>query len=173
MGAARTRVLAPEEVLDDLLGLDPNLRREAYYGERAVFYNPGGAAPLGVLVASVKDDDGPNDKSARLSRPGVYRLSFCITRETFGRLFGPTPARPAKGAVVDLGGRDPARLDTLTPHPVYAWMRWLQVLSPTAARFEELRPMIGESLELARAKWRARAGPPAGLSLLDEPGKTR
>ena len=31
----------PEEILADLLGLDRGLRREAYYGERSIFYNPG------------------------------------------------------------------------------------------------------------------------------------
>ena len=32
----------PEEILSDLLGLDPGLVRHAYYGERSIFYNPGG-----------------------------------------------------------------------------------------------------------------------------------
>jgi hypothetical protein len=146
----------PEEILADLLGLDTGLGREVYYGERAIFYNPGGVAPLGVLVASVKDRDGPRDTSAELSRNDVHRLSFCVTPETFRRRFGAPPARPPKGGVVDLAGYDPTRLDTLMPHPVYGWMRWLQILSPTAASLDELRPLIGESLELARTKWRAR-----------------
>ena len=156
MDASRTRVIRPDEVLHDLLALDPNVRPESYYGERAIFYNPEGSAPLGVLVASVKDYDGPNDKSAELSRPGVYRLSFCITPETFIRRFGGVPARPPKGGVIELAGYEPTRLNTLMPHPVYGWMHWLQILSPTAAAVESLRPLIGESLELARSRWRRR-----------------
>lgn len=156
MSARRAEAIAPEDVLRDLLGRDPALRPESYYGERAVFYNPGGAAPLGVLVASVKDDDGPNDRSAALSRPGVYRLSFCVGPDTFAGRFGAAPPRPAKGAVLALGAHDPTRLDTLMPHPVYGWMRWLQILSPTAATFDALGPLIEESLELARTKWRGR-----------------
>jgi hypothetical protein len=68
--------IKPEELLSELLGLDPGLRRQAYYGERSIFYNPGGVAPLGTIVASIKDHDGPNDKAAKLSRQGVYRLAF-------------------------------------------------------------------------------------------------
>ena len=156
MGASITRVMLPEEILSDLLGIDPNVRPEPYYGERAIFYNPGGVAPLGVLVASVKDYDGPNDKSAELSRAGVYRMSFCVKPATFLRRFGEPPGRPPKGGVIDLGDYDPTRLNTLMPHPVYGWMYWLQILSPTEARFESLRPLIGESLALARARWRER-----------------
>jgi hypothetical protein len=48
------------------------------------------------------------------------------------------------------------RLDTLSPHPVYAWMGWAQILSPTAARFDELRPLLAESLALVRHKWKRR-----------------
>ncbi|MDQ3822676.1 MAG: hypothetical protein M3321_05490 [Actinomycetota bacterium] len=61
----------PEEILRHLLGLDPGLRRERYWGEDSVFYNPGRSAPLGVIFASIKDHDGANDSSANLSRPGV------------------------------------------------------------------------------------------------------
>jgi len=92
----------PEEILADLLGLDPGLRREPYYGERAIFYNPHRVAPLGRIFASIKDHDGPNDKAADLSRPGVYRFAFCLTSERFAQLFGPAPRRPPKGGVVDL-----------------------------------------------------------------------
>jgi hypothetical protein len=151
-------VIDPEEILRELLALDPALRRERYYGERAIFYNPDGAAPLGVIFASIKDRDGPHDSAAALSRAGVYRLAFGLTRATFARLFGAVPARPAKGAVVALPGYDLTRLDELMPHPVYAWMSWVQILSPTAPRFASLAPLLAESLELARERWSRRTG---------------
>ena len=150
------RVIDPEQILGELLALDPALRRERYYGERAIFYNPHGAAPLGVIFASVKDRDGPNDRTAALSRAGVYRLAFGLTRPTFARLFGAVPARPPKGEAVALPGYDLTRLGELAPHPVYAWMSWVQVLSPTAARFASLKPLLAESLELARDRWARR-----------------
>jgi hypothetical protein len=56
-----------EDVLREHVALDPARTCQRYYGERAVFYNPGRAAPLGVIVASVKDHDGPSDRRANLS----------------------------------------------------------------------------------------------------------
>jgi hypothetical protein len=153
MASPALPALEPEEVLIDLLGFDPGLRREAYYGERSIFYNPGGVAPLGTIFASVKDRDGPNDKAARLSREGVYRLAFCLSLERFAERFGPPPRRPPKGSSVDLGGYDLTRLGELMPHPVYAWMRWVQILSPSQPRYEALKPLLAESLAVVKTKW--------------------
>ena len=112
----------PEEILATLLELDPGLRQARYYGERAVFYNPGRAAALGVIFASVKHHDGPNDRRANLSRARIYRFAFGLRRETLARLFDAVPRRPPKGEAAVLSGYDRTRLDELTPHPVYAWM---------------------------------------------------
>jgi hypothetical protein len=149
-------VLDPEEVLADLRRLDPALRRERYYGERSLFYNPGGQAPLGTIFCSIKDRDGPNDKASSLSRAGVYRFAFEMTEETFEQHFGPPPRRPPKGRLLDLPEHDLTALRVLTPHPVYAWMRWAQVLSPSAETFAAVRPLLGESLGLVRQKWQRR-----------------
>jgi hypothetical protein len=146
----------PEEILADLLGLDRGLGREAYYGERSIFYNPGGRAPLGTIFASIKDRDGPNDKAANLSRPGVYRFAFCLTPDKFEERFGVTPRRPPKGGVVDVAAYDVTRIGELTPHPVYAWMRWVQILSPTVKQYESLKPLLIESLAAVKSKWRQR-----------------
>jgi Family of unknown function (DUF6194) len=156
MDAVGTRPAEPEEVLQDLLGLSPDLRRESYYGERSIFYNPGRAAPLGTIFASIKDRDGPNDQAANLSRSGVYRFAFCLGRDAFAERFGEVPRRPAKGRAVDLPGYDLTRLNELMPHPVYAWMRWVQILSPTRAELDSLQPLLDDSLEAVKAKWRQR-----------------
>src|SRR5918997_5089315 len=133
------RAIEPENILCDLLRLDPSLRRERYWGEQSLFYNPGRSAPLGVIFASIKDHDGENDRSANLARDGVYRFAFCLAPATYARLFGNPPARPPKGGVVTLPDYDPTRVNELMPHPVYAWMRWVQILSPSRARFDSLR----------------------------------
>lgn len=155
MSAAR-RATEPEEILNELLALDPALTQERYWGEDAIFYNPGRAAPLGVILAAIKDHDGPNDRSADLARPGVYRFAFGMAPDTFERRFGPQPVRPPKGGTIELSGYDPTRLGVLMPHPVYGWMSWAQILAPTGAQFGSLRPLLAESLELVRAKWRRR-----------------
>lgn len=145
-----------QAILRDLLWLDPRLSLERYYGERAIFYNPDRTAPLGIIYAAIKDHDGPNDRAAKLSRPNVYRLAFGLQPGTFARLFGEIPARPAKGEAVALPGFELTRLDELMPHPIYAWMSWVQILTPTAARYASLRPLLAESLDFAREKWRRR-----------------
>jgi Family of unknown function (DUF6194) len=58
--------------------------------------------------------------------------------------------------VVQLPAYDPTRLNELMPHPVYAWMRWVQILAPTAAQYASLRALLAESLVLAQAKWQRR-----------------
>jgi len=146
--------LEPERVLGDLLELDSGLRLERYYGEQSMFYNPAGVAPLGTIFCSIKDHDGPNDKGSHLSRPGVYRFAFALPEHEYERRFGPRPRRPPKGERLELPGHDLTALDMLSPHPVYAWMRWVQILAPTPARFDELRPLLMESLEEIRAKWK-------------------
>jgi Family of unknown function (DUF6194) len=145
--------IEPEELLSELLGLDPGLRRQAYYGERSIFYNPGEVAPLGTILASVKDRDGPKDKAAKLSRRGVYRSAFGLTPKRFAERFGQRPRRPPKDGLVDLGGYDLTRLGELLPHPVYAWMGWVQILSPSRPQYEALKPLLAESLEAVKVKW--------------------
>ncbi len=150
------RAIALEVILCDLLQLDPDLRRERYWGEQSLFYNPGRVAPLGVIFASIKDHDGDNDRSAHLARDGVYRFAFCLAPATYARLFGDRPARPPKGGVVSLPDYDPTRVNELMPHPIYAWMRWVQILSPTPDDMAGLEPLLDDSLDVVRTKWRQR-----------------
>ncbi len=112
-----------------------------------------------MIWVSIKDHDGENDSSAELSREGVYRFAFQLPREAYVLRFGGVPRRPPKGGVVAVPGYDPTRLDELMPHPVYAWMAWVQVLAPTRAHFESLQPLLAESLDGVRAKWQRRMTP--------------
>jgi Family of unknown function (DUF6194) len=149
------RVLEPNAILTELLDMDPALHLESYYSETAIFYNPGRSAPLGVIFAAIKDHDGPNDRRSRLSRPGIFRFAFQLPKPIYIERFGSVPKRPEKGGVVRLDS-DPAALNELTPHPVYAWMRWVQVLSPTRATFDPLMPVLEESLVAVRQRWTQR-----------------
>jgi hypothetical protein len=127
----------------------------AGYGETVLFYNPKLLLPMGVYFASLKADDGPNDQASRLSRDGVFRLAFGLSDATFARLFGPRPTRPARGKAVAMASEFSA-LDQLTPHPVYAWMGWAQILSPTAASLDAIEPLLAESYARAQAGYRTR-----------------
>jgi Family of unknown function (DUF6194) len=125
------------------------------WGETSLFYNPGQALPNGVYFCTIKSQDGENDRSSRLDRKGVFRLSIGISRPSYQGLFGDRPMRPAKGGVV-CSSHNFAALNELMPHPIYAWMGWVQVLSPTQQRFAELVPLIVEAHTMAAAKFSLR-----------------
>ncbi|MBU6159509.1 MAG: hypothetical protein KGO50_00195 [Myxococcales bacterium] len=44
---------------------------------------------------------------------------------------------------------DFSTLDALTPHPVYAWMGWVQILSPMASIYAVLLALVGVLLAIA------------------------
>jgi hypothetical protein len=56
---------------------------------------------------------------------------------------------------------DFAALDTILPHPVYAKQRWIGILNPSRATFDEVvKPLIAEAHDrLARPKGRAASEP--------------
>jgi hypothetical protein len=53
--------------------------------------------------------------------------------------------------VVDTG-HDFTQLNLLMPHPVYAWMGWVQLLSPSREVFEALLPLLDEAHQAALAR---------------------
>jgi hypothetical protein len=130
----------------------------AAWGETSFFYNPGRVLPRGVYFATLKEADGANDRASALDRDGVYRLNIGISKPTFRALFGVLPTRPAAGGVVQTG-HDFTALDTVMPHPVYGWMAWICVLSPSASTFAQLEPLLAEGYGLAVAKFDKRVRP--------------
>ena len=147
--------MKPQAIIDDLCATLDDVVPKASWGETALFYNPGRTLPNGVYFCTFKERDGENDRASVLTRDGVFRVSIGVSPATYVERFGPRPARPAKGGVVNTG-HDFAALDVLTPHPVYAWMGWVQILSPTASSYAEIRPLIEEAHRLAIAKFGAR-----------------
>jgi hypothetical protein len=84
-----------------------------------------------TIVTSDEHDMGtPSD----LARDGVFRLNLGVGRETFERLVGSTT------------DPDYAALDTIIPHPVYARQRWIAILNPSRASFDDVvKPLIAEA----------------------------
>lgn len=122
------------------------------WGERGLFYNPNEQLARGVYVLTVKEKDGKNDRSSMLNRKDTFRVNVGLRKNTFIERFGYIPARPAAGEFVKMDF-DFAALDTIMPHPVYAWMGWVCVLNPTEATFREFEVMIQESYEYAKEKY--------------------
>lgn len=125
------------------------------WGEKGIFYNPDHALKRGVYVLTMKEKDGANDKASNLSREGIFRVNMGLRKQTFSELFGSIPARPAAGEVVRME-YDFTLLDTILPHPVYAWMGWISILNPSEDTFEKLKPLIDESYAFAMEKFKKR-----------------
>ena len=144
-----------DEVIRYVLAAYPGVVPKRTWGERSLFYNPGGALPSGTYFLTVKEKDGANDAASRLDRAGVYRVNVGVTKGTYRGLFGELPARPPRGGVVATG-HDFARLDEVMPHPVYGWGAWIGVLNPSEETWERFKSYIGESYEIARERFARR-----------------
>lgn len=122
------------------------------FGETTFFYNPKRKLPNGVYFTTIKEADGPNDKSSNLNREGVFRLSFKPFPSTYTSLFGEKPARPPKGEIVELD-LDFSIQNTLLPHPIYAWMGWIMILNPSDSELESVLGLLNESYSQAKLKF--------------------
>ncbi|MEM7295093.1 MAG: DUF6194 family protein [Pseudomonadota bacterium] len=147
--------LTPEGILTELLSRYAGTTSVEAWGETSVFYNPGLALPRGVYFATVKEKDGENDRASELGRDGVFRLNVGLPKPEFVKRFGPAPARPPKGGVVE-GPWTFTALDQTMPHPVYGWMGWICVLNPTQQTFDALTPLIDVAYAKARASFEKR-----------------
>lgn len=125
------------------------------WGETSYFYNPGRRFANGAYFATIKLSDGPNDTASKLSREGVWRLSFGVSKARYVALFGPLPARPPKGGIIS-GDWVFTALNQLTPHPVYGWMGWCAMLCPEQALLDQHRALIEDAHARARAGFEAR-----------------
>lgn len=155
--------MTPEGVVDALTRRFAGLAPKATWGETSLFYNPDAVLPNGVYFCTIKDHDGANDTTSQLDRPDVFRVALGLPWERYEQLFGPRPARPPKGGVVRTGNEF-AATDVLMPHPIYSWMGWVQVLSPSEAMFKGMQPLFAEAYGAAVVKYqrliakRARSG---------------
>lgn len=122
------------------------------WGEKGIFYNPQNTLKRGVYVLTIKEKDGENDKASHLDRQNIYRINIGIRKETFQRMFGEIPKRPAKGGIVAMD-YDFTKIDTIMPHPIYAWMGWINILNPSEQTFEKIKPLIQEAYEFSQEKF--------------------
>lgn len=82
----------------------------------------------------VTTDEHDMGNPSHLAREGVFRLNIGVGKATFERLIGST-TEP-----------DFAALDTIVPHPVYAKQRWIAILNPSRASWDEtVKPLIAEA----------------------------
>jgi hypothetical protein len=110
--------------------------------EGGTFYScdPANFPNFATVVTSDAFDDASN-----LSRPEAYRLNIGLSRDTF------------QGLVGDQADPDYTALDQLMPHPVYAKQRYVSILNPSAATFEEvIKPLLEEAHARTAAQYARR-----------------
>jgi hypothetical protein len=156
--AKRGGVVYPDDLLAQIRARYADLVQTTTWGARALRYEPGGPLAHGVDFVRIeeRDDDGddgdggdhPRDAHG-LDALGAYRLAFGVTPERYAELFGRAPAwQDARNA--------PQALDTIVPHPTFAWMSWAAVVNPTTGTVERLWPLLDEGYALARRRHAAR-----------------
>lgn len=125
------------------------------WGETSCFYNPGGEFARGTYFLTIKEKDGDNDRASELDREGVWRLNIGTARSDFEALFGQPPKRPGKGEHIE-GPWDFTVLDQITPHPVYGWMSWIAVVSPSLETWRRCIPLVDSAYAKARTTFEKR-----------------
>ena len=125
------------------------------WGEVSYFYNPGHRLKRGVYCVTIKQKDGEHDRASHIDRSGVWRLNIGLTKPVYRSLFGEPPGRPTKGGAIS-GPWDFTTLDQIMPHPIYAWMGWVCVLSPSQATWERCAPLIHAAHAKAKAAFQKR-----------------
>lgn len=146
------RDMSPREISEVIVSRFPGVIAKISWGETAFFYNPDHSLPNGAYFCTIKDHDGKNDGASKLDRQGVFRVAIGLPSDTYVGLFGAKPSRPQKGGVVDTG-HDFTRVNELMPHPIYAWMGWVQMLSPAKRRFADILPLIEMAHQAAVVKF--------------------
>jgi hypothetical protein len=92
--------------------------------------------------STIKEKNGDNDKSSALDRDLAFRVS--VGKANYEKLFGLKPKRPEKGGIINTG-HDFTKLDELMPHPIYAWISWVQILSPSTSSLNSILPLIKDA----------------------------
>lgn len=147
--------MKPDETINTLLNNYAGVVVMSAWGESSLFYNPNRILPRGVYFVTIKEKDGENDKVSNLTREGIFRLSIGVSKSTYIEHFGRPPSRPAKGKVIE-GSWNFTETNKLLPHPVYAWMGWVAVNSPTRETFDSLSPLFDSAYQKALLSFKKR-----------------
>lgn len=148
------RSLTPVDIIENIQNSFNHIYVKEAYSEHSLFYNPNRVLPNGMYFATIKEQNGPNDKASNLDRPNVFRFSFQLDKVDYETLFGKKPKRPTKGAIVNLENGFTA-LNTLNPHPIYAWMHYVCINNPTVEMYEsQITPYLEKSYKRLELKFK-------------------
>ena len=150
-----------EKIITFVDGLDGVLTQRAQsgdgspeiaWGDTFFYYAPDGVVPSATQpFATIVTKNYPGDEASRLERPDVFRVNMAAGKEEFITHVGRAP----RDAVPDVDANTPGpdALDAVIAHPVYGSLGWLAVNSPGPATTSEVRRLLEQAHDLARARY--------------------
>lgn len=75
--------MTPEVIRALILRDFPETEAHESWGEISLFCNPGGRFARGAYFLTLKSKDGANDRTSALDRPGIFRMSFGLSRDAY------------------------------------------------------------------------------------------
>jgi hypothetical protein len=150
-----------EEIISFVDGFDGVLTQRAHsgdgspeiaWGDTFFYYAPDGVIPSATQpFATIVTKNYPGDETSRLERPDVFRVNMAAGREAFIAHVGRAPRDADPEAAAD--APSPDALDAVIAHPVYGSLGWLAVNSPGPATASEVRRLLEQAHDLARARY--------------------
>ncbi len=118
---------------------------EMAWGDTFFFADKDGDNPHTFPFATIVTKDYADfDTVSNLNRPGIFRLNFGLSRETFRSLFSPD---------LPTSTYDFTALDTLMPHPVYGPQFFACIINPSHEAFHDrIAPLLAEAYQVARKR---------------------
>ena len=154
-----------DEIIDFVSGLEGVLAQRAQagdgspeiaWGDTFFYYAPDGAVPQATQpFATIVTKNYPGDESSQLDRPGVFRVNMAAGKDAFTAHVGRAPRDTDPQAGYEAPG--PETLDVVIAHPVYGSLGWLAVNKPGSATATEVRRLLEQAHQLARARYWRRA----------------
>lgn len=135
------------ERLGDVLILAPHPgdgTPEIAWGDSFFYYAPDGVLPPGQPFATIVTKDYPEDRSARLDRPGAFRVNIAAGTPAYREQLGHAPR---EATATDTN--DPME-DAVTAHPLYGELGWLAVVNPGPASRDVVLELLRTAHGLAR-----------------------
>ena len=153
-----------EEIISFVSGLDGVFTQRAQsgdgspeiaWGDTFFYYAPDGVMPVATQpFATIVTKNYPGDETSRLDRPEVFRVNMAAGKEAFIAHTGRSP-RDTDAGLTDATPA-PDALDQVIAHPVYGSLGWLSVNNPGPATAAEVRRLLEQAHQLARARYRRR-----------------
>ena len=147
-------VLTVVRRFDGVLELAPTAGSDAppvAWGDHFFYFAPNGRVPQGQPYATIVTKDYPDDTASRLDPPGRWRVNIHVGRHRFEAVLGYGPR-----SVPD--GIDYAEPDVVLPHPVYAELGWLSVVTPGSRTFPTTLELLRDAHEDAKRRATRRTG---------------